>query len=80
MSHYKGEPLRLPNTRVIHEVVRVRGQRSARGLDVGVTEDWDMVLVEVNDMISLGSYGLDPTHYAYLIETRWRGLVDFLTG
>jgi len=81
INHYKGEPLQFPDAKVIQKAVRAfqgNGAPRAYALDVGVTENWDTVLVEVNDMISLGSYGLDPSHYSFLIEMRWKELTEHL--
>jgi hypothetical protein len=77
-NHYKGDPLVFLARRIVAEAARRfhgRGAPVAYALDFGVTEDERSLLVEVNDMISLGSYGLDPSHYSYLIEERWDELV-----
>jgi len=73
-NHYKGDPLVFPNRLVVAQAAtafRGHGAPVAYALDFGVTEEERTLLVEVNDMIALGSYGLDPAHYSYLIETRW---------
>jgi len=59
----------------------------AYGLDVGVIIQADganhkvspgsnalSALVEINDGICLGNYGLDPIHYAEMISSRWMEL------
>jgi hypothetical protein len=77
-NHYSGDPLVFPARRIVAEAARAfygHGAPVAYALDFGVTEDERTLLVEVNDMISLGSYGLDPSHYSYLIENRWDELV-----
>ena len=42
----------------------------AYGLDVGMIGETP-ALVEINDGICLGNYGLDPIHYAEMISSRW---------
>lgn len=51
----------------------------AYGMDLGVivnptTMDKTTALVEINDGICLGNYGLDPIHYAEMIASRWMEL------
>lgn len=49
----------------------------AYGLDVGMIAlqgEWLTVLVEINDGICLGNYGLDQIHYAEMIAARWMEL------
>ena len=50
----------------------------AYGLDVGMIAfqgEWLTSLVEINDGICLGNYGLDPIHYAEMIASRWMELI-----
>ena len=46
----------------------------AYALDFGITRDNTTLLVEVNATVCIGSYGLDPIHYAKLISARWAEL------
>lgn len=49
------------------------------GLDVGMIESdgkYLPTLVEINDGICLGNYGLDPIHYAEMISSRWMELAN----
>ena len=43
-------------------------------LDVGVTADGDTILVEVNDMWAIGSYGFDAKMYALMCVRRMKEL------
>ena len=43
-------------------------------LDFGVTKDGRTLLIEANDGYSLGSYGLEETLYARLLNARWAEL------
>ena len=44
-------------------------------LDVGVLSTGDTALVEVNDALSLGNYGLCPALHSKMISARWLQLV-----
>lgn len=50
----------------------------AYGMDVGMILQSDgkyiPALVEINDGICLGNYGLDPIHYAEMLSSRWMEL------
>ncbi len=53
------------------------------GMDWGVTDLGQTLLVEVNDGFALGNYGTKGHHYTALIECRWRelmGLPDMELG
>lgn len=80
VGHYSGDPLVFPNPGLVKDAVTTfRGYDDGPccyGLDMGVTARGDTELVEVNDMFSLGSYGLKPMLYSHLIEKRWNQLVS----
>lgn len=82
VDHYKGDPLYFPNRFTPTAAIEQWADEApaAYGVDFGVCPDGQTRLVEVNDMISLGSYGLDPAVYAGLIETRWDQLVSARSG
>ena len=55
----------------------------AYGLDIGIISNPTSTginaipaLVEINDGICLGNYGLDPIHYAEMIAARWMELTN----
>lgn len=76
VGHYHGDPTKFPDRHVLQKAVDAwEGAPSAYGLDFGVCGDGATRLVEVNDMICLGSYGLKPMLYSHLIERRWEELV-----
>lgn len=56
----------------------------AYGLDVGIIEqpatNYKTALVEINDGVCLGNYGLDPIHYAEMIASRWQELTSTKKG
>lgn len=47
----------------------------AYGLDLGLTDKGETVLIECNDAVSLGCYGLDPSLYGCMLVDRWKELV-----
>ena len=47
---------------------------SACSLDFGVTDDGRTLLIEVNDAVAIGCYGLSDGLYAKLLATRWAEL------
>ena len=51
-------------------------QPSGYGIDFGVTDKGETVLIEVNDGVSLGAYGLHHIYYAKLLSARWAELTN----
>lgn len=45
-------------------------------LDFGVTNDGRTLLIEMNDGMALGSYGLSDIAYALLLIARWCELIN----
>lgn len=48
----------------------------AYALDIGITDNKNTVLVEMNDGFSLGAYGLSTIEYGKIIVNRWRELLN----
>ncbi|WPC43408.1 ATP-grasp domain-containing protein [Clostridium sp. JS66] len=46
------------------------------GIDFGVTDKGETLLIEVNEGYSLGSYGLQSIDYAKLLSARWAELTN----
>ena len=51
-------------------------QPAGYGIDFGVTDKGETVLIEVNDGFSLGAYGLYHIYYAKLLSARWAELTN----
>ncbi len=47
----------------------------AYSIDLGLTKDGRTLLVECNDALSLGCYGLDPSMFSIMILDRWNEIV-----
>jgi hypothetical protein len=78
-GHYRGNPLLFPAAETVRRALWIfsllEDRPRACALDFGVVREGSTLLVEVNDMIALGSYGIDPRLYSELIELRWEQLV-----
>lgn len=48
----------------------------AYSIDVGLTDEWRTLIVEVNDAYALGNYGIEPLKYAKMLKHRWEELVE----
>lgn len=79
VGNYRGNPLLFPDGETVQRALvafsSLKDRPRACALDFGVVRDGSTLLVEVNDMIALGSYGIDPRLYSELIELRWEQLV-----
>ena len=75
-KHYKGDFRRMIDFTVVDAAVAAfQAAPAAYGIDFGITDKGETLLVEVNDSYSLGCYGLGPTRYAAMIESRWNEIV-----
>lgn len=69
---YKGDWRIHYNSSVIENAVNeFTSAPASYAVDFGVTDDNRTLLIEVNDGLSLGSYGLYYPDYAKLLSTRW---------
>lgn len=74
--HYKGDwGVSISRKRVEEAVEAWEDAPVAYCLDFGATDKGETVLVEVNDGFALGTYGLQPTLYAQMLEARWQEMV-----
>lgn len=75
-KHYLGDFEIFPNMFMVHEMIdtyQKSGEApSAYTIDIGVTDDGLTLLVEVNDMWAIGSYGVDSREYALLCARRMK--------
>lgn len=79
IKHYKGDPLIFPSAGEITCMVAMYADKApvAYCLDVGVLDTHETALVEVNDAINMGNYGLPATHFARMIDARWLEITRF---
>lgn len=72
LRHYAGDPLILPDSNFIKNVVENYSDGPmGYAMDFGVTDDSRTIMIEVNDGYAIGAYGLHPVRYANLIQARW---------
>lgn len=76
ISNYKGDPICFPNREIVTQAVaKYHSQPIGFGIDWGVTDSGQTLLVEVNDGFALGNYGTKGYLYTAMIECRWRQLM-----
>ena len=76
--NYFGNPDIMVSRVTVNEMVRdwaKAGAPSAYCLDVGILDNGDTALIEVNDAFSCGSYSMSSETYSKLLITRWNELV-----
>ncbi len=77
IRRYKGELGKIYSLKTVRDMVQAYiDAPAAYSLDIGLTENNETIIVEVNDGYSLGSYGLDPLLYAKLLSARWAELTE----
>lgn len=75
VKQYKGDPFVRPNQTVIHNMVSSYTQApKAYTLDVGVTPEGNTILIEVNNGITSGNYGLSDKDYAIFLQKSFEAL------
>lgn len=73
IQYYLGDFKVYPDVSVIEDMITAyRSSNCAYTLDVAVTADGRTLLVEVNDMWAIGSYGFDARTYALMCVRRMR--------
>lgn len=76
IKHYRGDFKKFIDIDAVHRMVDAyKDCPSAFTLDVGLTSDGRTLLVEVNDMWAIGSYGLDGRIYALLCVRRMKEIL-----
>ncbi len=75
---YKGDWSKAPDRAVVQAAMKrfKKVAPAAYVLDWGVTAKGETVLVEANDGMSFGHYGLPPVSYARMIAARWYELAS----
>lgn len=77
IKHYKGDFTKFINIQVINKMIKMYKKCPITyTLDVGLTSDGRTLLVEVNDMWAIGSYGLDGETYTLLCILRMKEILN----
>lgn len=76
VKHYAGDWQKMIDVTKPDECRKAFTQSPiAYSLDLGLTSDGRTLLVECNDALSLGCYGLDPSAFSLMIVDRWREIM-----
>ena len=74
VKHYLGNPYLVPNEEFVNILVN-RAKKELKqksfSLDIGIKENGETVLIEINDGWAIGNYGLSPNLYYSFIKARW---------
>lgn len=81
IQFYSGDFKIFPDVSVIENMINdYTSANCAYTLDVGITDDGETCLVEVNDMWAIGSYGFDSRTYALMCVRRMREITRQYNG
>lgn len=77
LEHYRGDFKLFPSIPTIEYMIsEFTDAPVAYSLDVGLTPDGETLLVEVNDMWALGSYGFDAEIYTKMVIDRFKEIAN----
>jgi len=77
IQYYLGDYRIYPDYKVIEEMINSYDNSPiAYTLDVAVTDEGQVVLIEVNDMWAIGSYGFDSKEYVEMTINRLREIIN----
>ncbi len=77
VKFYHGDSSFMPDPEVINSAIKDYPEMPAGcSLDFGVTDDGRTLLIEMNDGMALGCYGLPDKAYALLLAARWNELTE----
>jgi hypothetical protein len=74
MKHYKGDWGIYPSRHTVEAMINLYKPFAPKAycVDVGVLDTHETALVELNDSINMGNYGLSSLLHARMVETRWK--------
>ena len=76
--NYFGDPNVMVDKSVVNDMVKAwTDSPKAYCLDVGVLDNGETALIEVNDAFSCGSYNMSSQTYGELLVTRWNELKNY---
>lgn len=77
VRRYRGDWRVQFDTRMVQEIVnRFRSAPKGYAVDIGLTDQGETLLIEVNDGYALGHYGMSSLDYAKLLSARWAELTN----
>lgn len=73
ITHYKGLVTRFPCLGQLHKMLEVskKDLPISYALDIGVTKKNETIVIEVNDSITSGWYGINPSIVGRALSDRW---------
>jgi len=79
IKHYQGDFKVFPDTKMVLEMIEEYSREAniAYTLDVGVLKNGETILIEINDMWAIGSYGLDGKTYVSMVVDRFQEIKKF---
>ena len=76
IQYYLGDYRIYPDDKVIDAIIKkYENQPVAYTIDVGVTDKGETIIIEINDMWAIGSYGFDQNLYTTLCVDRMREIL-----
>lgn len=76
MHFYIGDTLKFVDVSIINDIINdYDNPPSAYTIDLGLTSDGRTLLVEINDMWAIGSYGLNSRDYTLLCARRMKEII-----
>ena len=81
IKHYLGNPYLVPDEEFVNTLVnRAKKELKEKSftLDIGIKDNGETFLIEVNDGWSIGNYGLSPSLYYSFIKARWLQLTGVI--
>lgn len=77
IQYYLGDFKKYPNYKVIEEIIsKYEKQPIAYTVDVGVTDNNETIIVEINDMWAIGSYGFNKELYSKMCVDRMKEIIN----
>lgn len=67
-------PDNITITKIMDAIPDILDNYISFAIDIGFSNGWEVI--EFNDFVSLGSYGLEPSRYMNAAIARWLQLID----
>lgn len=80
-KHYLGNPYLVPEEKFVEDLVR-RAKKELKEksftLDIGIKDNGETFLIEINDGWAVGNYGMPPEDYYSFVKSRWLQLTGVI--
>jgi len=81
IKHYLGNPYLVPDEKFVEELVfhaKKELKEKSFTLDIGIKNNGETFLIEINDGWAVGNYGLPPNLYYSFVKARWLQLTGVI--